>query len=556
MIFEQTSFGGGMNLLLPDTQVPADSYVQLINGRQRLGFIEPNYKHRLVDAPIGKKQGIVSIGKVLLLFVAGKAYYQKDGNVGWVQVPNFLMDTLVSRYYTQAVPASIMNFVRKSTAEGFGAPVVISSDFSVSGTPSALVVQDTINQPWLIFFDPVNEILTARVSKNYSQWSNVSVTADDREYIPVGRQMMFINQSLYVVSRDNKSVYRSVTGRPMDFVIAVDRNGNKLANELQGGATALSFAFDFDNITCLQSVNVPDSFVYATAKTVRIVTLDYTFRLFNEPTFSQSAIIDAGAVNQDSFVEILGDYAFTDNDGIKSFNAVQQLNVEGRNSIFSLQLTAILKNIKQRSPSCVSFNNFALFYVKTTLGNLIAVYDTLRQSWVSLDLTEVDQIKQFCVLETTIESKLYCITDRDELFQLYDKTQTRECAYLFTRAIANENFSIQHKSQIVRPVFKSGTFDGTCGIVEYVDGLLGIRLNSNLLSSSCGIAYPVIPPIIPSTLPQTDNDAWLLKDGLGGHKINYVIYWDNDAQLKGYFVETSDINKDTSLVQSDKAYAQ
>lgn len=556
MISQQTTFDGGMNLILPDTQIPENGYVMLINGRQRFGYVEPNYKHReLSNSPAGKKQNITALGNILIVFVAGKAYYQVDGTSVWIQVPGFLMSTSVDRYYTQVVPASTMNFIRKSTANGFNAPIVLSLDFNVSGTPACLVVQDTINQPWLIFQDETNNILTARVSKTYAQWANTSATANDREYVPIGRQMMFINQALHIVSPDRKSVYRSVTGRPLDFVVAVDVNGNKLADENQGGAKATSYAFDFNDITCLQAINIPDSFVYGTARNVRMISLDYTNRIFGEPTFTQSAIIDSGIVNQDSFAEMLGDYVFIDFENVKSFNAVQQLHVEGRNSIFSLQLSSVLNNIKQRTPACTAFNNYLLCYLKTNIGNLIAVYDILRQTWVSFDLTVVDQIKQFAIVETVTQSKLYCITSLDEVYQLYDSTQARECAYLFTRAIANVDFSVEHKSQVVHPIFKSGTSDGVVGIVEYIDGHLGNRISGQLLSASTGVAYPVQPPVIPSILTQIDNTTWLLKDGRGGHKISYIIYWNTNAQLKGYIALTTDIPKDTSLQQTNSTYA-
>lgn len=557
MRFEQKSFDSGMNLILSDTQIPENGYLKLINGRQRLGYIEATYKNRLVDAPEGKKQGIVAVGNVLIVFINGKAYYQVDGNAFWIQIPGFLMDTIVDQYYTQAVPASTLNFVRKSTSDGFGAPIVISQDFNVSGTPACIVVQDTVNQPWLIFQDAVNNILTARVSKTYAQWSNTSSVADDREYVPIGRQMMFINEALHIVSRDLKSVYRSVTGRPLDFVIAVDRDGNKFANESQGGAAALSYAFDFNDITCLKALNVKNNaFVYGTGRNVRIVTLDFSITLFGEPRFAQAAIIEAGIVNQYSFMELLGDYVFIDFENVKSFNAVQQLEFEGNNSIFSMQLADLLADIKQRTPACILFNNYGLFYLKTNMGNLIAVYDNLRNVWVSLDITDTDQIKEFAIVETVTANKLYCITDRDEVFQLYDITQARENVYLFTRALAHDSFDIEHKSQIVRPVFKSGAeFDGEVGIVEYVDGNLGQRISRDIEAAPAGVAYPVQPPVIPSTLPQIDNNTWLFKNGQGGHKLSYIIYWNTDAQLKGYVALTTDIPRDTSLSQTNKTYA-
>src|ERR1041385_4857019 len=283
MNYNQKSFADGLDTITNDTAISQASYPWLINGRNRFGRIDPILKHvRLDTAPVGLKQGIIGVGNVVVIFVAGKAYYNQIGSDIWFQIPAFAMDETISRYYTLAVPASYLNFVRKLGAS-VNAEMVLSTDFKVAGTPAAIIVQDTINQPWLIIYDTTNQIFTARVSKNYNDWQNLSETANDREYIPIGRQMFYINGKTFIVSKDRKSLYQSITGRPLDFMMNVDINGNKAPSELIGGAATTSFNFDFDEITCVQPVSIPDSFVYATRHLVRLITMDYTNTIFGEP---------------------------------------------------------------------------------------------------------------------------------------------------------------------------------------------------------------------------------------------------------------------------------
>src|SRR3989442_5253059 len=91
--FLQKFFDGGINLISSDTALNDSEYVWLVNGRQRFGYIEPNKRNKLIDAPSGIKQGIISIGNILILFVSGKAYYHEDGTTIRTQIPSFQMSS-------------------------------------------------------------------------------------------------------------------------------------------------------------------------------------------------------------------------------------------------------------------------------------------------------------------------------------------------------------------------------------------------------------------------------------------------------------------------------
>ncbi len=546
MTHEQSTFDAGLNLLTSDMQISERGYAWLINGRQRLGHVEANQKHvEQTDAPAGKKQGHIGVGNVHILFVAGNAYYKVDGSAGWVQIPGFTMDTVADRYWAVAIPASTFNFVRKSDEVSANNPIIVDVDFAVNGNPAGILVQDNVNQPRLILYDSTHGTFIARVTKTYTQW-----TTTDHEYVPIGKQMMHKNGITFIVSRDGKFIMRSVTGRPLDFMVVVNPNGGKLATEHNGGAFRTSFAFDFDDITCLVDSNARGIFILGTARNIRLVAFDYVKTIFGEPTFVEAALVEAGVVNQESVVEILGDYAFVDFENVKSFNAVEQLENEGRNSIFSLQLAGLLKNIKQREPCTCVFNNYALFYLKTVWGNLIAVYDTLHEKWIALDLTTVDRIKQFAFIETTTETKLYAITHDDELFQMY-ASDDRELAQLKIRSIT-PFADLQHKSQAFKPLFRGGSIEGEVTVIEYVDEVQSNRLTGELVNVSSGVNYPVRPPVIPNTVNTMKQDSFVFNDGLLGKKIAFIVQWNTDARLHGYTFITGEVQRDASLAQQAK----
>lgn len=570
MNYIQKEFNGGLNLLSSDTKVSENGYVWLVNGRSRYNSIAPIHSPlEFTNAPIGLKQGITSVGNILVLFVAGKAYYQKDGSTDWIMIPGFSMSATVKQVWSQAVPYSTANFKRSlAVSLNIHAPIVANNDFKILGTPAAIVVQDGTNQPFLIIYDSANQVFSSRVTKNFNDWQNSDDLNADREYVPIGREMFLFNGNcLHVVTKDRKAVMRSITGRPLDFMINVDVNGNKLSTELLGGAITLSYAFDYDDITCIHDLDIPDSFVYATNRTTRIITADYINTLFGEPTFRVAINIDAGVVNHYSFANTLGDYVQVGLDGVKSFNAVQQLKFKGSNSVFSLQLSRLLVNMNTRKPikqhycSVVNFDNYLLVNLDTFWGNLIAVYDTLIGNWVSLDITKVARIKQYTIVETTLENKLYCITQDDKVWQMFGSTDT-EVSELRVRGYIPQDTSTDHKSQMVRCIFDGGTEDGKAVLREFVDEqeLTNNRVNDSciekvLKSARAGINYPVRCPVIPSNAQHTENVTFALTQGLTGKKISFILQWTNDSSLiELMFVDSEDM-QDNSQQQKERTYA-
>lgn len=558
----QKLFIGGINQLAADHNLAPDEYVWLVNGRSRFGVIEPINKHVLQEGlPEGTMQGGIGVGNVAVVFVDGKAYYREDGDTFWTLIGGFQMSTTAPHFWAVSVPASTMNFIRKPDATSIKSPISLTADFKVAGTPAGILVQDGENQPWIIEFDFISGIYISRVTKTFAEWQN---NGTSREYVPIGKQMMLINQTLFIVARDGKSVYRSVTGRPLDFMVNVKPDGNKQPTEGLGGAATVSFAMDFDEITCLKPLNIPDSFIYGTARNSRIVTLDYLNTIFGEPTFRTTAIISAGIVNQDSFVELIGDYAFIDFDAVKSFDAVQLLRYKGRNSIFSLEISRMLFNkarnapIKQRNCSCITYDNYALFNVDTNFGNIIAVYDMITEKWVSFDITAVFKVKQFFIVEAATKSKLYAITVRDELYEMFALSTEREIPIMRTKAFSVERTTYEHKSEIFRPQFADATYDGVVTLLELVDEQLSpanSRITKDIPARLGGVPYPVIPPVFPQNESKIDVPAFQLKDGLTGKHISFIITWNNDAVLEEYEIKTGELGGETSTKETNQVYA-
>src|SRR6478736_10320565 len=107
--FKQTSFSGGLNLLLEDSRLPViikpkegqtsydatyNQYRIGSNIRTRFDVATPT-KASVEDgfAPAGLKQGILTFGNYIIIFVAGDAYYRLKTQISWTQISGFSMST-------------------------------------------------------------------------------------------------------------------------------------------------------------------------------------------------------------------------------------------------------------------------------------------------------------------------------------------------------------------------------------------------------------------------------------------------------------------------------
>jgi hypothetical protein len=553
MNLQQKSFVNGLDLISPDTDIDPTGYSWLVNGRTRFGYVEPIPQPLLIsNAPPGLKQGTISIGDFVIIFVAGKAYFKRYSENNWINITLFLMSTTATNIFSQAVPASTRDYTRQLNPSGsISDPVIIVNTAKTAGMPQCIVCQDGINQPWLIRFNEVSNGFTARILKTYDQW-----TILNPEYVPIGRQMFFMNQKLFIVSADETQVYHTVSGQPLNGMINVDSDGNKAATAALGDANTTAFAFDYDEITCIQDVNVANSFIYATKTTTRVLTLDYTNTIFGEPQITQAAKIDAGITNQYALTDINGDYAFVTGEGLRNFNAVQALQFQGRNSVFSKMVSKLFKNIRLSYAVAWSFDNYNLFCVNTVCGVIIAVYDSITAAWVALDFLNIGQIIQVSVIDLANEVMVYGVT-ADSVYLLYSLTQDPMQPYLFTRAFAameanqyinNPNttsYVCEIKSQTIDLIFRDGSENGTVTCTEFVDGIEKLTLNRPITEADAVTPYEKLPTVQPLIEPEGTRVTFNFNTTQKGFKLGYAITWNTDAALMKIKLNTTDYNTET-----------
>lgn len=460
--FVQQSFRGGMDQSVDPTRIPANCYPLLINGRSRYDLIETvRAPRQLTTLPLGTYQGVYAAANFAVLFISGQAYYRDYSIAGsqFSRIDPFLMSPTAYTIWAELVPASTLNYKRVPVNTDITSPVSLTS--LVSATPQALIAQDGISQPWIITPDA-----KARVTQTYAQW-----TVDNREYVPVGRQMLYSGGILYTVAANQVDIYRSVSGRPLDFMVNVTTpDGDKSSSdEAVGGAPSTSHRVGYNPITCLAQLNTPDGgFFVSTARDATKVVPDFNSLIFGEPQFDNAFLFPSGVLNQFSFTDILGDSVFIDFTGVRSFNAVSQFRWEGKNSPFSAKVSNLFRNVTQDRPCVGTFDNYTLFAVNTIYGTGVLVYDEIAQAWVGLDLYPgVGAIKQFAEIKTDTFRQLVFITHDNKYYEAF--LGTTAPLKLYAGEWTSQDPKVTQIGQTVKVVLSDVKEDGTFSITPYTD---------------------------------------------------------------------------------------
>lgn len=466
MVVTKTNWLGGINQLSDISKLGETEYWILINARVRKNVVEA-VKLPLdvsTDLPVGETfQDITAAGGILTAFVGGKAYYKTTAG-NWLWISSFAMGSIQPRVYTALIPGSTVNFVRSATSSTgsltLGGPTGLS--------PSALIVMDGALQPWVILPDG-----SSRVVGTYNTW-----TKDIPEYVPVANYPMFYNGVLYAVAPESalptakrNQIVRSVTGSPLNFVIAVDPSGDKTsASESEGGALALATNVDYNNITALSTLNSIDgAFFVGTENSGYLVSPDQASLIYAEPTFRNQVISSIGPLNPDSVVDVLGDVAFVHDTGIRSFNGIMQFRYEGRNAPFSGPINSLLDGVTQTQTATGTHDNYALFSVTTTYGNGILWYDMLLQKFVSLDIYPgVGTILKFASTLDNGTRFTYFMTATG-IYRLFGSEQ-RATVTLYGSEIVPSDDHKSVKMQTLRLGFNGVAAGGTVEAALYVNG--------------------------------------------------------------------------------------
>jgi len=545
--FIQTDFSGGINLFDEDSSLAENEYRLGFNIRNRNGDISLIKESEiLANAPAGLKQGLYGFGEFLVLFNSGLAYYSTDDGDSWTQIADFVMSSTAPRLYAQAVPASTLNFSRQLqaayVANGSGSDTRVDtlSNIVISGNESGLIVQDGINQPWAIRSDG-----TAFETQTYAEWTQ----AGDRSYVPIGLNMAFINGILFVISPTRKKLYRSVSGRPIDFVVNVTVTGDK-----GGDADTTAYTPTFNDINSITALKTGQLLI-GTKDGCFPLILNYDRTLFQEPTFLNPTTYLIGIVNQFAIVETLEDYYLIDFDGIRSLNALLAEENEGRNTDFTRKISSLFDDVRQ-TDSCAAFkfDNFSIFGCGTIYGNVALVYDTKKSSWSSVDFLTIGAIKQFASVREADDPKLFCI-DAENVYKLYDGEEYAQ-GVVSTRTVKSGDAKIELKLSSVRPIFDRSDSISELRVTEYVNGRRGKGVAVILPENLGGVEYPAEYPVAFDSANFIDNlNVPFDKISNQGYKVGCSLTWNNGARLTHLQFDCDSLTAQTALKQRSKTRA-
>jgi len=534
--FLQRDFSGGMNLFDDPAQLALNEYRLGQNIRNRARVLEAvKSSERLTNAPSGKKQGIFGFENYLLLFNDGQAWYYNEVINTWTQITSFQMNSLVERIYTQFVSSSTMNFERRlrnaAIINGTAADSKVDLyNTKITTSDAGVVCQDGTNQPLIILPDA-----TCLTLKTYVEWIQNGERA--REYVPVGYNMASIDGITFIVAPDKKRLIRSVAGRPIDFVINVSSNGNK-----GGDANTTDYAVSYDTINCIYPLKTGELYV-GNSNYSYLIDLDYENLIFAQPTFKNIKPRHVGIINQNCIAELIGDYAIIDGDGIRSLAAVSEFSAsEGRNLSFVQKIgSKLFKGIRQtNNASCIKFQDYVFFAVLTIYGHKILVYDTLNNSWPSLDsLPGISPVKQFAITRQSSNPKLYCI-DADYVYKLYDGANNAS-AYVITRS----NFALDLNSQLKTSSIKIAarnvsTVNASIQVTEQVNEKDGMSQTKTLASNTDKIDLLNFPYQYKANY---------------GLEVATKVQWQNNAEIIGIQIDADETTTEVSQKEKAKTIA-
>ena len=547
--YAQTSFIGGMNLLSDDTRLQANQYRAGFNLRNRYDVLDEINDSTLdLSAPYGKKQAIVTFGNYIVLFVGGLGYYRYYTDPTWTKITGFLMSTTAPRYWTVAVPVATTLYGRQLSTTTAGNQLsqitnVQSVASAFAGNLPGLLVQDNINQPVFLFVDGGNHV-QCRTTQNYLQWNAVydpvtfNLLTDSREYVPIGNAMAWVDGKLYVTSKDFNSIYHSVSGRPLDFVVNVNVDGSK-----GGDATTTSYSVGIGGISTLRATQDGSLFVGAGGSNFMVSKNmnPNAPTLFGEYTFVRKFLFEATCLNDRCIIDSLGDTRFIDLTGVRSFNAIEQVQNEGRNAPWTIQVASAFKGIIQDTAAAILYDNYELYAVTTTYGNVILVYDTINSCWSSFDTSQTNgkKIKQFAKIELGV-LRLFAITEDDQLYTLYNDSTYSTAQVVTPSATSREtsNTNAEIKVSEFHCILNRMRQDTNISITFMINN----RISTLQPTLSKTIKYS--PPNSPYTgsviIPDADsmliNMFFTAANCEQGWKTSVIIEWNGGSSLTQYSI--------------------
>jgi len=569
--YKQDSFIGGLNRQFDPTKIADDEYPLLINGRIRNNQVETIQlpKQITFGLPDGENlQSIYAAGFYLFAFIDGNAYYRNFGagstdQDSFVKIDGFQLDKDVDRIFAEIVPGSTVNFRRQAQTQNVASDGVHLTD-TISGSPDCAYVTDGINQGRIIFPDA-----SSRVTQTWNEWQN----NDDgslREYVPIGTYPLYSNGILYQAGLDSSSgrlnrILRSVTGRPLDYMIIVDKDGNKVGTINDSGADVMAHRVDFNNLASLNkisSVNAPQldnsdpPILVGTSYNSYLVYPKLDQPIFSEPQFAQRFLFSTAPLNSSCVIDVItGDTLFIDSKGIVSFNAALLAQNEGKNEPFSRRIHPLFNGITQTVACCTKLDNYIYFGVNTIYGPAIVVYDEITQKWVSIDIyPTVSLIKQFAIISTTTIKRIFFITDDNKLYEAFASPITATCRIYCGEWIEDGKYQ---RTLMINTAFDTIFTAGQIHATLYTDGK---KYQRNIQLTDATINESSVPLALP--FGRNDSDtvqhiAFGFQDAPVGYKHGVMIEWNCKATLNEVNLTTNEIdpivnNAQESLIESAK----
>lgn len=538
ILFAQDTFAGGLNTSLDASKLPVSQYPLLFNGRITANTIKPTKEHKPIGTPPGtNRQGLYAIGKLLVLFTDGLAFWADTevDEISWTAIPGWsAMSATAARIYAESIPVSyFQGSIAYDTTNTDLSQVRSTFPGTVAQTPGHLFVTDGETQPRVV--DPSGSF------RFTSTWADWSIT--NPEYVPVCILPKRSGSKLYVVDPINKNqIYHSVSGRYLDFVINRTADGNK-GSTAADCAKSTAKAVDYNQITALFPFAGNSSYVgglmVSTLYSSYVVLPDYNNKFFGEPLLPDGLLFPTGAVNDRSFADLNGDIAFITQLGIQSFNITKQFASESNNFPLGASIAKILVN-PQQDTCATNFGTDALFSVKTVYGYAVLIFDNILQAFVSIDLG-FGQVTDFAVTKWNGVQKLFFLTADGSVFQAYAADNYATCRVYLGEYTTYESESgkqvpgIQHKVNGVRLQFGNVREDTTVQLSVHGD-------NKLLKTEVREIEAYTYPEIIPYPLPypavrQSMPVDFMFKTGAFVWKTGLLLEWNGGAELLAISVE-------------------
>lgn len=533
----RSDFSGGLNTLLGDnSKIAENCYFTLFNARSLKKVIQPNKKAVAEVVPVGTVyQGNYNFGQFRLMFVDGKAFYRDISIVGsaYNQIGGFLMSPTAPIIFAELIPGSTINYPRTLVDEASAAYGVQYDSSPLAPSPAAVIAMDGINQPWLILADG-----TSRVTQNYQQW-----TDDNREYVPIGTRPMFADGVLYMVDRDGISILRSVSGRPVDFMVIIDTNGQKLPSELAGGAKQVSYQVGFDQIIALGKTVTPGTFLVGTQRNVFQVSKNTATLLFGEPIYQTISTWEYPISGPFAFIPSKTDTYIIGQEGITCVTDLIA-TVQDNQGIAS-PILGIFENITQPSTvGGVNYKQYVLFLCETPFGRCIIAYNRILQIWEAYDTPTgfFGEMVQLSVSRVGNKQRVFALTSEGESLELYAHETETDLVRFYPCDHCPPNQKLQTILVGVNALVKSPTTDGTLAATWYVDEIpLCTQVLRKAIKNTVIAGFPVRPnyQLLGGNNPIANR----------GFRVGAEISWDTDAQLTAVCYDLQYQTVDVSPVQ-------